>query len=75
MSSHLLSLVPRHGMAQSVSGGLFPSLGRLVEAPFDWLDRVRDRQHLAAMSDAMLKDIGVSRADATHEAEKPFWQA
>lgn len=75
MSSHLLSLVPRHGMAQNIGDGLIPSLGRLVEAPFAWLDRVRDRQHLAAMSDAMLKDIGVSRADAAHESEKPFWRA
>ena len=75
MSSHLLTLVPRHGVAQTFSSGLFPILGRAVEAPIAWLDRVRDRHHLAAMSDSMLKDIGVSRADAEHEAEKPFWRA
>lgn len=79
MSSHLLSLVPRqslsHGLAQSVSAGLLPILSRAVEAPIDWIERIRDRRQLAALSDAMLKDIGVSRADVEHEAEKHFWQA
>jgi uncharacterized protein YjiS (DUF1127 family) len=83
MSSHLLSLLPHYGprhnlghsLAQSVSAGLLPILGRAVEAPIDWIDRIRDRRQLAALSDAMLKDIGVSRADVEHEAEKHFWQA
>ncbi len=39
-----------------------------------WRDRVRTRRHLAAMSDYQLKDIGVSRADAYSELEKPFWR-
>lgn len=32
------------------------------------------RKMLAQMSDHMLKDIGISRADALHEASKPFWR-
>ena len=75
MSNHILSLVPRHGLAHSVTAGLMPVLTRAIEAPIDWVARMRDRDQLAAMSDSMLKDIGVSRADAEHEVEKHFWQA
>ncbi len=75
MSNHILSLVPRGGLAHSMVAGLMPALTRAVDAPIDWVARMRDRHQLAAMSDAMLKDIGVSRADAEHEVEKHFWQA
>ncbi len=36
--------------------------------------RYRQRRALLALSDAMLKDIGISRADAWHEAGKSWWQ-
>lgn len=75
MSNHLLSLVPRAGLAQVVVADLAPILSRVVEAPIAWLGRARDRRQLAAMDDGMLKDIGVSRADAEHEVAKHFWQA
>ena len=38
-----------------------------------WWSRARSRRALLEMSDAMLKDIGLSRADAWREARKPFW--
>ena len=75
MSNHILSLIPRHGLGYSFAAGLAPVLTRAIEAPIDWVARMRDRNQLAAMSDSMLKDIGVSRADAEHEFEKHFWQA
>lgn len=31
------------------------------------------RRQLAALSDAALKDIGLSRLDAEQEARRPFW--
>jgi uncharacterized protein YjiS (DUF1127 family) len=37
-------------------------------------ERVRQRQALMALDDRLLKDIGVSRADAEREANKPFWR-
>ena len=40
-----------------------------------WQRRLRDRDMLRAMSTAQLKDIGLSRADALNESEKPFWRA
>lgn len=39
-----------------------------------WLERSRQRRHLAMLSDHMLKDIGLTRADVEAETSKPFWQ-
>lgn len=39
-----------------------------------WLARWRDRRALDALSDHMLKDMGLSRADAAGESGKPFWR-
>ena len=42
-----------------------------------WIERSRQRQallKLAERNDYLLKDIGVSQAEAFHEAEKPFWE-
>ncbi|SDJ74586.1 Uncharacterized conserved protein YjiS, DUF1127 family [Pseudomonas delhiensis] len=38
-----------------------------------WRELARQREQLASLSDAALKDIGLSRADILQEAEKPFW--
>ncbi|HYD99329.1 MAG TPA: DUF1127 domain-containing protein [Alphaproteobacteria bacterium] len=43
---------------------------RLVDA----LDRRRGRRHLATLTDDMLRDIGLSRADVESELSKPFWR-
>ena len=71
----MLDLVPRSGLAKAVASGLISTLDHIVEAPVAWLERMRERQQLAGLSDAMLKDIGVSRADVEHVVEKPFWRA
>lgn len=39
-----------------------------------WADRRRERRALLACPDGLLKDVGLSRADALCEAEKPFWR-
>ena len=38
-----------------------------------WQERNEQRQALGALDERMLKDIGVSGADAHKEARKPFW--
>jgi len=38
-----------------------------------WQQLARQRRQLAALSDAALKDIGLSRADVLLESERPFW--
>jgi uncharacterized protein YjiS (DUF1127 family) len=37
------------------------------------LDKRRQRQDLAALDDHLLADIGLTRAQARIEADKPFW--
>ncbi|KEA62193.1 hypothetical protein ADIMK_3854 [Marinobacterium lacunae] len=39
-----------------------------------WHQRARQRRRLLALPPHMLKDIGISKADAVHEASKPFWK-
>jgi uncharacterized protein YjiS (DUF1127 family) len=39
----------------------------------EWSDAARQRRALRSMSDEMLKDVGVSRADAMREAGRRFW--
>lgn len=54
------------------------SVGRSVAALFDmvatWSERRRQRLALEALPDHLLHDIGLSRADALNEADKPFWR-
>lgn len=54
--------------------------GRPTERPsllatlLRWQERHAQRRALLALDDDMLKDIGLSRAEAWQEASKPFWQ-
>lgn len=47
-----------------------PLLIRRIDA---WRETYRQRQALARLSDAVLKDIGITRYDAERESNKPFW--
>jgi uncharacterized protein YjiS (DUF1127 family) len=48
---------------------------RVLNALRKLAQRCRSRRQLLALSDHMLKDIGISRADAVYEGDKPFWRA
>jgi uncharacterized protein YjiS (DUF1127 family) len=41
----------------------------------EWQRRSRSRHELESLSDATLRDIGVTRCDAHREIQKPFWMA
>ncbi|HXW49447.1 MAG TPA: DUF1127 domain-containing protein [Xanthobacteraceae bacterium] len=41
----------------------------------EWQRRARSRRELDGLSDATLRDIGVTRCDAHREMNKPFWMA
>jgi uncharacterized protein YjiS (DUF1127 family) len=41
----------------------------------EWRGCVRSRRELMNLSDSTLRDIGLSRCDASYEASKPFWMA
>lgn len=49
------------------------TLIRFAERVYHWHTLARERYALMSLSDAMLKDIGISRADAEGEASRPFW--
>lgn len=40
-----------------------------------WAERARERRRLSGLDERMLRDIGISHADAWREARKPFWRA
>ena len=48
--------------------------GRAAEGGLIWLERARQRRQLAELSDHLLRDIGLTRADAWAESDKPFWR-
>jgi uncharacterized protein YjiS (DUF1127 family) len=52
--------------------GLFPS--RVAERVIDWQERARQRAMLARLDDHLLRDVGLTRAEALREYEKPFWR-
>lgn len=59
-------------------GETFAGLLSLPSAILDtfllWQERAAQRSRLNTLDDRMLKDIGVSRAEAEHEAAIPFWR-
>lgn len=78
--SRFLIATARPMFGASAACGAQPSIAeRILAAPFavlaTWGERLKQRASLAEMDDRMLKDIGVSRAAAQAEVEKPFWAA
>jgi len=61
--------------APTERGSLHGSLVGFLQRIVTWWERYRQRRALLALDDWALKDIGLSRVDAMHECDKPFWQA
>ena len=84
---HNLHLGTRHGSWPAALDGRFglPSLGlvailapwlrRTIETLELWARRIRDRDALLRLDDHVLKDIGLTRAEAEAQWRKPFWRA
>lgn len=53
---------------------LVADMARIVEALKVWQYRSSMRIRLADLDDRLLKDIGISRAEAQREVTKPFWR-
>ena len=70
-SGRLSSSRPVARPAERVAGD---RLVQAYEQVLSWLERVHQRRHLAQLSDHMLKDIGLTRADVEAELSKPFWR-
>lgn len=54
---------------------LLPALIAVFETPMVWVERSEHRQKLRQLNDRTLRDVGLSRADISREARKPFWRA
>jgi uncharacterized protein YjiS (DUF1127 family) len=76
-STHVVTsgtLSSRRPVARSTERGAGDRLVQAYEQVLSWLERVHQRRHLAQLSDHMLKDIGLTRADVEAEILKPFWR-
>ena len=51
-----------------------PWLGSMARLVGCWIERSRQRRQLTQLSDAALKDIGLTHADVRTELDKLFWQ-
>lgn len=52
------------------------ALRRLAARVFSvWPERLRQRDRLADLTDAQLRDVGLTRADVRRETAKPFWRS
>jgi len=49
-------------------------LAHLAELLVTWERRARERRMLAEMSPHLLKDLGITRGEASAESQKPFWR-
>jgi uncharacterized protein YjiS (DUF1127 family) len=50
-------------------------VNRVLRCFYIWQDRAEQRANLLSLDERMLKDIGITRNQATQEARKPFWMA
>ena len=67
---------PGRSVGRSRHGSPFRALRGLsgvVAAVLRWREVRKQRRALLALSDHLLRDIGISRADAVQEASRPFW--
>ena len=51
----------------------FELADKIVAKLLHWRQVSLQREELGRMSDELLKDIGISRAEATNEAQRYFW--
>ena len=59
---------------RGAEGPLARTAGRIAATLREWRQRIRDRARLAELDERMLKDIGLTRADAEFLINKPFWR-
>ena len=64
ISSALYSMVQRIEAAAKKAGATFST----------WGSRIEDRRALSLMSNRLLTDIGLTRAQVSVEVDKYFWQ-
>jgi uncharacterized protein YjiS (DUF1127 family) len=64
-----------HDLEHWAAGHLKEMAARVTNAFRLWHQRLASRRELMRLDDHLLADIGLTRADAWREANKPFWDA
>ena len=57
-----------------VTRDIGPYISAMRDRFESWRERRYERRQLMKLDDRMLRDIGISRADAEFEYRKPFWK-
>jgi len=60
-------------LSRTTAATCVPNRKKPMPSLFVFLTVWKERRELAGLSDARLKDIGVSRVDAAREAARPAW--
>ena len=63
------------GRGKELGNGLRQIVMATILVLETWAERRRQRQTLAALPAALLRDVGITAAEAQGEAMKPFWRA
>jgi uncharacterized protein YjiS (DUF1127 family) len=72
----LQSASPEHPALCEAFSGLNSTFAQALEILRRWRHRARSRRqlgHMCDLDDRLLRDIGMTRADALAEVAKPFW--
>jgi uncharacterized protein YjiS (DUF1127 family) len=67
------SELARKALPLRLRPGLAAWLLRAIEQVLGWQEVARQRRSLLELDERLLKDIGITRADALREASRPFW--
>jgi uncharacterized protein YjiS (DUF1127 family) len=73
MADHRSELFARKVLPLRLRPGVAAWLLGAVELVLGWQEVARQRRALLALDERLLKDIGITRADAEREAGRPFW--
>lgn len=52
---------------------MFSLANKVLAKILFWREIHMERSQLSRMSEDLLKDIGISKVEADHEARRPFW--
>ncbi len=74
MTTSTTYLQTRFGKTRFKSDNWLTSISKAWRTVERWNERRKQRKALLALDDRLLKDIGISRADAMREGGKPFWK-
>jgi uncharacterized protein YjiS (DUF1127 family) len=73
MAEHRSEPFARKALPVRLGPGLPAWTRRAIELILGWQEVARQRRALLKLDERLLKDIGITRADAEREASRPFW--